>query len=60
MIILQMLGVMLKLKLKKSLLPVVVMVTEYSCLLHQDMILHLYDVQLYIQTYTMEPANVET
>ena len=54
-----MLGVMLKLKLKKSLLSAVVIVTEYSYLLHQDMILHLYDAQLYIQTYTMEPVNVE-
>ena len=60
MIILQMLGVMLKLKLKKSLLSAVVIVTEYSYLLHQDMILHLYDAQLHVQTYTMEPVNVET
>ena len=55
-----MLGVMLKLKLKKSLLSAVVIVTEYSYLLHQDMILHLYDAQLHVQTYTMEPVNVET
>ena len=49
-----------KLKLKKFVLPTVVMVTEYSHLLHQDMIFDLYDAQLHIQTYTVEPANVET